>query len=255
MQSKVAKLPLEADGKRARGAAGKLVSQETKSAADLSSVLATVVHQMSQPLTALRGTLEIALLKGGSARDFRLAAQKAMAAAERLAKILQSAGELAEACEPREDERLTDLRGLVRDILEDLAAIAESQGVTLRATDFPDIAVCADRERLSSALIKVLNFSLLRTPKLVSVELAVSPQGESVKLTVLDDGESIPPASLGKLFEVPRINSASSAIPLDALWDLAVARKQLEGLGGFITAENRPGKGCRVEIRLPLTHR
>ena len=53
-----------------------------------SALLAAIAHRLSQPLTALRGTLELARLKATSVAEYRSAVEKALESAERLAWLV-----------------------------------------------------------------------------------------------------------------------------------------------------------------------
>ena len=50
----------------------------------------TFLHQMSQTLTSLRGTLELALLVDGDAQGYRGAIQQSLVQAERLVQLFKS---------------------------------------------------------------------------------------------------------------------------------------------------------------------
>src|SRR5260370_7367584 len=59
--------------------------------------LSNIIHRLSQPLTALRGSLELRLLTEGDAADYRLALKEAFAQAEDLVPLLSSLRELGYA--------------------------------------------------------------------------------------------------------------------------------------------------------------
>jgi signal transduction histidine kinase len=48
-----------------------------------------VIHQLSQPVTALQGSLEVALLRRQSGIEYKKALEAALEQANRLAKILE----------------------------------------------------------------------------------------------------------------------------------------------------------------------
>jgi signal transduction histidine kinase len=63
------------------------------SAADL---LRAASHQLSQPLTACRGSIELALLPGRSHKDCLAACRRALAAAEQMVMIVEYLRDLPE---------------------------------------------------------------------------------------------------------------------------------------------------------------
>jgi len=71
--------------------------------------------------------------------------------------------------------------------------------------------------------------------------------GEFVELSVIDTGPGIEQENLGRIFE-----AGFSTRPGSPGLGLAVARKIVEGHGGTLTVESRPGHGARFHIRIPL---
>lgn len=76
--------------------------------------------------------------------------------------------------------------------------------------------------------------------------------GREILLYVDDDGPGVPEEALPKLFDVfyrgdPARNSPEQGSGLG----LAIVWKIVERMGGAIHAENRPGGGLRMAIRLP----
>jgi len=219
----------------------------------LASVLATVAHQMSQPLTALRGTLELTLLKGRSAADHRRAAGKALASAERLAVIVQSVRELADACSPPGELEMISLDLLGQAVAEDMAPVAEARGVKVDCSESSPAVVRGVRHTLYLAVLKVLHFSVLRSSSGQKVRVAMALTNEQADLMVKDEGPPIPNLNCGPFFELLNHDPASVRPVPDMSWDLVVARMTVETMGGSLTAENATPSGCQFHIRLPLS--
>ena len=71
--------------------------------------------------------------------------------------------------------------------------------------------------------------------------------GGFVELSVIDTGPGIEPENLDRIFE-----AGFSTRPGSPGLGLAVARKIVEGHGGTLAVESRPGHGARFHIRIPL---
>jgi len=61
----------------------------------------TFLHQLSQTLTALRGTLELALLVDSDAQDYRRAIQQSLLQAETLVQVFESFRAMAQGADHR----------------------------------------------------------------------------------------------------------------------------------------------------------
>jgi len=77
--------------------------------------LGGVAHRLSQPLTALRGSLELALRTELSAQDSRAALEQAFELTELLVQLMRSLRELAEAARTDAPAKLLSLRDLVQE--------------------------------------------------------------------------------------------------------------------------------------------
>ena len=61
------------------------------------SLVSAVSHQLNQPLTALRGSLELALTTARSSEDYRKSIQVALEQTDRVILLKQALDELAES--------------------------------------------------------------------------------------------------------------------------------------------------------------
>jgi len=59
-----------------------------KSAAGVDAFRETILHELSQPVTALQGSLEVALLRGQTGRELKKAIEAALEQSNRLATLL-----------------------------------------------------------------------------------------------------------------------------------------------------------------------
>jgi signal transduction histidine kinase len=216
----------------------------------VAATLRAVVHELSQPLTACRGALELALRKPRSNAEYRKALEKAFAAAERMTTAVQLVQELAEVFVPALRTAPVELASLARHVVEELAPLAESHGVAIRLELVPGITVLAEEERLRRALLKVLHHAIMHSPAHCSVHVSLALR--SGEACLLFQGEADPWA------ETRRTGGAGLETEIaSANYDLAlvVARKAIESLGGSLTSEDAPPHGRRYSIRIPRARR
>ena len=221
-------------------------------ASAMTSVLTAVVHQMSQPLTALRGTLELALLKATSVRDHRTSEEKALAAAEQLVKILQGVREIAEASTPVAEPAPVDLLELVGEVVEDLRPVTESSAVALVLGAAAGVTVLGDRQRLYVALFKIIHFAVMRSGPRAGVRVALVMEGEEARIAVEDEGPHFPEGNGGGRLDWGGLETVPLAEATELIWELAAAARMMESSGGVLTTENLAPRGGRILVRLPL---
>jgi len=115
-----------------------------------------VFHSLSQPLTALRCSLELALMQDGTVETYREALRVALTHAERVSSCAVFLRAMAEAEDPGFPKRI-DLSAVVAGALEEFLPVVESLSVRPEVDIVPNVFVSADEAKLSRALMLVLD--------------------------------------------------------------------------------------------------
>ena len=115
-----------------------------------------VFHSLSQPLTALHCSLELALRKKNTVDQCRQALRDALSLAASAIESAKFIRLLAEAEDPGELKRL-NLSAAFRQVLEELEPITRSQGVSIESTIAQEIVVAADSARLTQVFLVLLD--------------------------------------------------------------------------------------------------
>ena len=217
----------------------------------LSPFLRTIAHELSQPLTVCRGTLELVLLKGRGLANYRAACERALAGVERIVTIVQLLQDLSDISSPPGRNAPFELTALVRQAIKDLSHMAETRRVALCVERSPRAVAHGDRSRCLHAILILLRFAVIRSPEHGRVRVSVSSSPETVSLTIDDDGKSFEGAARTKPQGVvaPSPDSVLAFRPDD--WALLAPRIALEATRGSVSIERVPKYGSRVRITLP----
>jgi signal transduction histidine kinase len=133
--------------------------------------------------------------------------------------------------------------GIARDVLDLERMGAEGIAWDAAIPDTPLLAAGRERE-LREVLLNLLeNARLARATRISLVVESVAAGG--VEIRVADDGDGIPPHLLARIFE-PHFSTRTSGSGLG----LAISRRLIEGWGGEVEAESRPGEGTTLRVRL-----
>lgn len=245
-----------------------------------------ILHQLRNPLTALRtfGKLLLKRLQPEEDSKSHSLAENLMRESDRLQQLLQDMGdyldqmgEEAVTVEPetkRSLEGSSPLKSLpssqalklepvpVKDvltpILESISAIAQDKNITLQ-TDIPEqlSSVQANPKALQEVCNNILENAVKYTPEGGAIAVSVrqdTPECQSI--TIRDNGTGIPPEDQPKIFERHyRGIQSESDIPGTGL-GLAIAKEYVEQMEGNLelispaTPPENPTQGTAFIIRL-----
>lgn len=148
------------------------------------------------------------------------------------------------------DKAPRDLRELARASCELFESASEKHRIELEAPADPVIATC-DAHRIEQVLDNLLSNAIKYSPAGGVVRVRVRAEAGRALLSVADAGEGIAAEDLQRVFEpFQRAGARDSKIPGMGL-GLFVARRIVEGHGGTIGVDSRPGAGTTFEVALP----
>lgn len=113
----------------------------------------------------------------------------------------------------------------------------------------PAGAVVADKGDFALALLAVLfNGAEAMSARGGTLRVAVERDGTAWSFTVEDEGDGIPGGAMARIFEE---GFTLKSADLHGGMGLPVARHLVAGMGGTVSIENLPGRGCAATIRIP----
>lgn len=209
--------------------------------------LARLAHELRTPLTSILGFSEILLNQEKLTDAQRNFCERIQNSAHQLQNSLNQLSDLARL-ESGQTQLACEKFSVAEVLRESMAAVARRAEkkeihVSLDADDA--LPVVSDRGRLRQVIYNVLAYAITRSPENNTVELSATPVIDGLELAVRDNGEPLAnPSEIGTL---DAANDKSGTGELG----LAIARQNIQMLGGVLTAENRDD-GLEVKIRLPL---
>jgi len=230
-------------------AIGQLTAEEQRK----TQFVSDVSHELRTPLTAIRGAAET-LLDGDVALDDqeRFLSTIAMEA-ERLTRLANDLLTLQriEGATGELPLRQVDLRTAADRAAAMLEPLMEDRGVTLEVHGVSPL-VLGDVDRLQQVVANLMDNASRIVGDGGHVSVDLSAEGEHAVLAVSDDGPGIPEDDLPRLFDrFYRADSSRTRAKGGAGLGLAIVRAIVTSHGGSITAENVPGGGARMIVRLP----
>jgi len=224
--------------------------------------LATLAHELRNPLAPLRNGLEVMRLAGveGSVEEARSMMDRQLT---QLVRLVDDLLDISRVTSGKLELRraVIDLRAVVDAALETSRSVVDDAGhsLTIIAPDEP-IFVNGDATRLAQVLSNLLNNAAKYTPSGGHIRLALAKTNDSstakelALVSVQDDGIGIPPAMLGRVFETftqvdRELEKTTGGLGIG----LSLARWLAEMHDGTIEARSEgEGLGSELIIRLPV---
>jgi signal transduction histidine kinase len=218
--------------------------------AAVGEVSAAVAHGIRNPLANIKVSAQVALDTLGEPGSAERHLGAISGEVDRLERWLRALLDVVRPFTPR----LATVK--LNDLIEELLAILTDRLVGARITVDRELdrylpGVIADEVQLQQALLGMLDNAvaacrvgdaiMVRTDR---TELDGRP---GARVTITDTGEGIPADRLARIFE-PFFTTKSGGTGLG----LSIARKVIEGHGGRITVQSRPGEGTTFDVVLPL---
>lgn len=237
--------------KRLRARVSNLESEVQRSRERLRSSLSGAAHDLSQPLTSLHGTLELALLANTVPTAARSALEEALQHTQTAMSLTRLLRELADAETNGAAAQATSVPGLLNEMREDLETLSRCHGVRLAMHGDTSAVVRANPPALRQSLFHLVEHALDRSPAGGLIEIIVARETGAASIVITNQGPPIPPQDLPRWFDPFYAGHCGANGKRNAL-RLAIVERISASCRGSVTAENAAGQGVRFVLRLPL---
>ena len=210
----------------------------------LGEMAAVVAHEVKNPLTGIRGAIQIigSRLPAGS-KDIQIVGD-IVARIDALNDLMKDLLLFARPPQPRMGP--VDLIALLKNVTDFLRQDRMLQGVRVEVTGQVPV-VTADAELLKIVVQNLLLNAAHAIQGQGLIEVSVMPTEGACQITIADHGPGIPPDVLEKLF-TPFFTTKARGTGLG----LSTARRFVEVHGGTLTIESPAMGGTSATIRLPI---
>lgn len=211
-------------------------------------------HELKTPLTAMKGSVEVALQKDRSTGEYRDVLAQSLGQVEHLVRLVKSLLTLTHFSgeHPPIDLKPVLLKPLIQELVSELSVLAEEKTCLLmdHIQDVPQIL--GDVGQLKQLMINLLDNAIRHTPQGKSVTVTMQPSGNNVLLTVEDTGSGIETEHLPHIFErFYRADRARDRESGGTGLGLAIAKEIALAHHGTINVRSEIGKGSVFTVSLP----
>jgi signal transduction histidine kinase/DNA-binding NarL/FixJ family response regulator len=221
-------------------------------------LLHCVIHDLSQPLSAMRGCFSLLAAEKLSPKLrglIEIGQRQSRNQEDMIRGILQAFSEelAAQATIYRDAAHAPDLAECAEEIAKDFSAAFAARGARIEMDPRVDLGrkwqVVGDESRLRRIYTNLVENALRYSPAGSTVMLGVAADGNDLRAYVDDEGPGLPAgesaARLFRLFAKGKQGGGKAGL------GLYFCKITVERWGGAIGCENRPGRGARFWFRLP----
>jgi PAS domain S-box-containing protein len=220
--------------------------------------LATLAHELRNPLAPMRNVLEILRLKEFADPQLNWSRDVFDRQLQHMTHLVDDLLEVSRITQGK-----LELRKQRLELARAMQSAMEAARPTVQASSHhlsvtlprEPLYLVADPTRLSQMILNLLNNAAKYTPPGGSISLAAEREGDEAVIVVRDSGIGIPGEHLDSVFEMfsqlaPALDRSQGGLGIG----LALVRGLAELHGGTVAAfSDGPGKGSEFVIRLPLT--
>ncbi|MDN4173516.1 GAF domain-containing sensor histidine kinase [Nocardioides sp. SOB77] len=217
-------------------------------------LIATVAHELKNPLTSIVGYLE--MLEG---EDVEGAVKQALSAmdrgARRMVRVIDDLLLLSKVGDPSNPviPRPVDLASVAADVVDLTSVAAQKRDITVlvESPTYPVLA-SGDPDELDRVLSNLVSNAVKYSEPGRTVTVCLARDGEEVVVECRDEGFGISPEDQEKLFTefFRSTNPVAVAQPGTGL-GLAIVARIVERHGGRIELDSELGRGSTFRVRLP----
>jgi PAS domain S-box-containing protein len=218
--------------------------------------LATLAHELRNPLAPLRNVAEILRMEqlSQTARHATGVMERQISQLVRLIDDLMDVSRITRGQLTLRKERV-DLRAIIESAIETANPQLTTAGVTL-TLDLPELPLFldADATRISQVILNLLTNAAKFTPSGGEVRVSAKPQNERVSITVRDSGVGIAPEDQEKVFGMfVQLNRDMRRSQTGLGIGLTLVKQMTEMHGGSVSVWSAgAGQGSEFTITLPL---
>ena len=219
--------------------------------------LATLAHELRNPLAPVRNAVEILRMKGPDIPELHWARDIIDRQTQAMARLIDDLMDISRINlgKLKLKREQVELANIVQGAIETSRPLIENMGHELTMTLPPGLVIVdADRTRLAQVFLNLLNNAAKYTERGGRIDLRAELQGSDVVVSVTDSGIGIPADKLPTIFEMfSQVEGALSRSQGGLGIGLCLVKRLVEMHGGSVEAQSGgPGQGSEFVVRLPI---
>ena len=222
---------------------------------EIKQFTADVSHELRNPLSAVKGEIEVAVSRKRDAADYRETLHNCLERIDNLIKMVNDLFLISRFDAKKYDLKLSriNLAGLLREMYIFFLPIAREKHIHFVIKRCDTVFASADRHKILQLLSNLMDNAVKFTPEKESITLSLIEHRHEAELRVSDSGIGIPESDLENIFKrFYQVDPSRSGDDRGAGLGLHICKRIVEVHGGSISAVRNKTKGVTFTVRLPL---
>jgi signal transduction histidine kinase len=220
-----------------------------------SQLIATVSHELKNPLAAILGHLEMLESATEVSESTRSSLSSIDRGAKRLERVVDDLLLLSKVGDPENAilPRPVDLHAIVDDVFDLTAVVAAQRHLTVRVEAPPEpVVALGDSDELDRVLANLVSNAVKYSPEHRTITVSLARRGPEIELSCRDEGIGISEADREQLFrEFFRSNNPVALAQPGTGLGLAIVARIVERHQGRIEVDSELGVGSTFRVFLP----
>lgn len=220
-----------------------------------SQLIATVSHELKNPLAAILGHLEMLETATEVSESTRTSLSSIDRGARRLERVVDDLLLLSKVGDPENAilPRPVDLHAIVDDVFDLTAVVAAQRHLTIRVEAPPEpVVAMGDADELDRVLANLVSNAVKYSPENRTITVILARRGAEIELSCQDEGIGISEADRELLFrEFFRSNNPVALAQPGTGLGLAIVTRIVERHQGRIEVDSELGVGSTFRVFLP----
>jgi heavy metal sensor kinase len=222
---------------------------------EIKQFTADVSHELRNPLSAVKGEIEVAVSHKRDAADYRETLHNCLERIDDLIKMVNDLFLISRFDAKKYELNLSriNLAMVLGEMYDFFLPMAQERNIHFVIERCDTVFASVDRHKILQLLSNLMDNAVKFTPENQSITLCLIQHGHEAEFRVTDSGMGIPENDLENIFKrFYQVDSSRSGDERGAGLGLHICKRIAELHGGSIAATRNKTKGTTFTVRLPL---
>ena len=222
---------------------------------EIKQFTADVSHELRNPLSAVKGEIEVAVSRKRDAADYRETLHNCLERIDDLIKMVNDLFLISRFDAKKYELNLSriNLAEVLGEMYDFFLPMAQEKNIHFVIERCDTVFASVDRHKILQLLSNLMDNAVKFTPENQSITLSLIQHSHEAELKVTDSGMGIPENDLENIFKrFYQVDPSRSGDERGAGLGLHICKRIAEIHGGSIAATRNKTKGITFTVRLPL---